>query len=71
VAIVPNQSSSSQDESIELPEWVKARLKQDNENLSQAIIDMVIWVDRLKCWMYQADADLANVLEEISKNSPS
>jgi hypothetical protein len=30
---------------------------------------MVIWVDRVKCWMYQADADLAKVLEDMTAES--
>jgi Domain of unknown function (DUF4388) len=47
---------------INLPDWVLARLRQDNPNISQAITDLVIWADRLKCWIYQADADLENVL---------
>ena len=63
---VSNQPPFNDSETIELPDWVKARLRQDNRNLSQAIVDMVIWVDRVKCWMYQADADLAKVLDEMS-----
>ncbi len=46
---------------VELPNWVITRLKQDNPNISQAIVDMVIWVDRVKCWMFQVDADLYRV----------
>jgi hypothetical protein len=52
-------------QSVYLPDWVIARLRQDNRDLSQAIIDMVIWVDRVKCWMYQTDADLQVVLDNI------
>jgi hypothetical protein len=48
-------------QTINLPDWVSARLRQDNHDLSQAIVDMVIWIDRVKCWMYQADADLQAV----------
>jgi hypothetical protein len=47
---------------VELPDWVVARLKQDNDDMSRAIVDMVIWVDRVKCWMYQADADLDRIM---------
>lgn len=52
--------------SINLPDWVRARLRQDNQDLSQAIVDMVIWVDRVKCWMYQADADLEAVIKNMA-----
>jgi hypothetical protein len=44
---------------------VEARLKQDNPDISKAIVDMVIWADRVKCWLYQADSDLLNLAEEI------
>lgn len=47
---------------VELPDWVIARLQQDNPDVSKAIVDMVIWVDRVKCWMYQADTDLERIL---------
>ncbi len=51
---------------VDLPGWVVSRLKQDNADLSQAIVDMVIWVDRIKCWMYQADSDLENIIEDLT-----
>lgn len=54
---------------VMLPDWVVARLKQDSDDLSSAIVEMVIWVDRVKCWMYQADADLERILEEARKNA--
>lgn len=54
-----------QGDHVDLPGWVVSRLKQDNPNLSQAIVDMVIWVDRIKCWMYQADADLERVINDL------
>lgn len=60
-AVQPNQ------EQITLPEWVIARLKQDNVNISQAIVDMVIWVDRVKCWMYQVDSDFGRIISELAK----
>lgn len=50
---------------VDLPGWVVARLKQDNSDLVQAIVDMVVWVDRVKCWMYQADADLERIIDEV------
>ena len=50
---------------MQLPNWVVARLKQENDDISQAIIDMVIWVDRVKCWMYQTDADFTQISDEI------
>lgn len=52
---------------VMLPDWVVARLKQDSDDLSSAIVEMVIWVDRVKCWMYQADADLERVLDDAKK----
>lgn len=51
---------------VNLPDWVVARLKQDNADISQAIVDMVIWVDRVKCWMYQADADFSKLIAELT-----
>lgn len=52
-------------EKVDLPDWVVSRLKQDNPDLSQAIVDMVIWVDRIKCWMFQADADLERLVAQL------
>ena len=62
-AVQPNQ------EQISLPPWVIARLKQDNTNISQAIVDMVIWVDRVKCWMYQVDSDFGRIISELAKGA--
>lgn len=64
---MPDKSAPQQADAISLPDWVKARLQQDNPDLSQAIVDMVIWVDSVKCWMYQTDADLSRVLNQMSK----
>jgi hypothetical protein len=47
---------------IQLPDWVVSRLKQDNEDVSQSIVQLVIWADRIKCWLYQADVDLKRVI---------
>lgn len=52
-------------EEIKLPEWVITRLKQDNPDPSQAIVDLVIWTDRIKCWLYQADADLTRLIGSL------
>jgi len=52
---------------VTLPDWVVARLRQDHPDLSHAIVDMVIWVDRVKCWMYQADADFERALNHIGE----
>jgi hypothetical protein len=60
-AVQPNQ------EQISLPPWVIARLRQDNVNISQSIIDLVIWVDRVKCWMYQVDSDFGRIISELAK----
>ncbi len=54
-------------DSIKLPSWVMSRLKQDNPDISQSIVEMVIWVDRVKCWMYQADADLERIIDVIDR----
>lgn len=56
----------SQGENINLPTWVVARLLQDNVDITQSIIDMVIWVDRVKCWMYQADAEFNETRKELA-----
>lgn len=55
-------------EEIKLPEWVISRLKQDNPDPSQAIVDLVIWTDRVKCWLYQADADLARLIGALDEH---
>jgi hypothetical protein len=59
-----------QDDCVKLPSWVISRLRQDNNDITQAIVQMVIWVDRVKCWMYQADADLEKVVEQLSLPCP-
>ncbi len=60
-------ASAAKGNQVDLPDWVVARLKQDNEDLSRSIVDMVIWVDRVKCWMYQADAYFERILIELQK----
>jgi hypothetical protein len=69
LAIVVEPATADERQPVHLPSWVHARLQQDNPNLTQAIIDMVIWVDRVKCWMYQADSDFAQILTNISGSS--
>jgi hypothetical protein len=64
LAVVVEQPATLTDK-IDLPGWVVSRLKQDNPDLSQAIVEMVIWVDRIKCWMYQADADLERLVSQL------
>lgn len=68
LAVVAEPYTSAGVDGVNLPGWVVARLKQDNQDLAQAIIDMVIWVDRVKCWMYQADADLELVVNELAND---
>jgi len=68
---ISNPEEAHAVESIKLPEWVKARLRQDNPNLAKSIVDMVIWVDRVKCWMYQADADLGEVVNDMASYQAS
>jgi hypothetical protein len=60
---------TSRDNQVSLPDWVVARLRQDNTDLSRAVVDMVIWVDRVKCWMYQADADMDKMVQEIKSGA--
>jgi hypothetical protein len=55
-------------EQTSLPDWVVARLRQDNPDISQAIVDMVVWVDRVKCWMFQADSDFEKIKNMLEKN---
>ena len=55
-------------EQTSLPDWVVARLRQDNPDISQAIVDMVVWTDRVKCWMFQADADFERIKTLLEKN---
>ena len=63
--VVQAQTAADQ---VKLPGWVISRLQQDNPDLTQAIVEMVIWVDRVKCWMYQADADLERVIAEMDRS---
>lgn len=65
------EEPSRRNEQIVLPEWVISRLKQDNTDVSQAIVQMVIWVDRIKCWMYQADADLDRLISSLDEQKMS
>lgn len=58
-----------QGEAIQLPDWVVSRLKQDNEDVSQAIVQLVIWADRIKCWLYQADVDLERIISALDKSA--
>jgi Domain of unknown function (DUF4388) len=62
---VHGKVSDRSGEPVDLPEWVVQRLKQDNPDVSKAIVDMVIWADRLKCWLYQADTDFQWILKEF------
>lgn len=68
IAVVDPPSAA---ESVQLPAWVISRLQQDNPDVSQAIVQMVIWVDRVKCWMYQADADLDQIVDQLSQQDVS
>ena len=54
--------------SIQLPDWVISRLKQDNPDVSQSIVDLVIWADRIKCWLYQVDVDLSRVIGALEED---
>lgn len=52
-------------DALKLPDWVISRLKQDNPDVTQAIVDLLIWSDRIKCWLYQADVDLERVIARL------
>jgi hypothetical protein len=69
LAVVVEKPVSLESKAIDLPDWVIARLQQDSVDLTQAIVDMVIWVDRVKCWMYQADSDFGKMLDKLSDAS--
>ncbi|MCC6980857.1 MAG: DUF4388 domain-containing protein [Candidatus Melainabacteria bacterium] len=66
VVVEPQEQESM--EQTSLPDWVVARLRQDNPDISQAIVDMVVWTDRVKCWMFQADADFERIKTLLEKN---
>lgn len=66
VVVEPQEPESM--EQTHLPDWVVARLRQDNPDISQAIVDMVVWTDRVKCWMFQADADFERIKNLLEKN---
>jgi len=53
---------------IKLPDWVVLRLKQENLDVSQAIVDLVVWADRVKCWLYQADVDMHRIITKIDES---
>lgn len=67
LAVVVEAPLPATQKQIDLPPWVIARLQQDNADISQAIVDLVIWVDRVKCWMYQADVDFGRIVTELAK----
>ncbi len=69
LAVVVESAPSGRDDEVRLPDWVVARLRQDNIDISQAIVDMVIWVDRVKCWMYQVDVDFSRIINQL-QDSP-
>lgn len=64
VVELPNESGQ-----LTLPDWVVSRLKQDNPDISKAIVDLVIWTDRIKCWLYQADVDFQRLIENLEGQS--
>lgn len=50
----------------ELPDWVIAKLTNDNNNIHQAIIDLVIWSDRAKAMLHSIEKDLSQAIEKLS-----
>lgn len=55
-------------ENIEIPSWVAARLRQENPDVAKAIADLVIWADKAKMWMYQADADFEKIVGQLEND---
>lgn len=62
---VVQQEVNASSVSITLPDWVISRLKQDNPDLAMSIVEMVVFCDRIKCWLYQTEANLAQVMDNI------
>ena len=60
-----------QEDKIQLPDWVVSRLKQDNPDITQSIVQLVIWADRIKCWLYQADVELQQIINTIDSPESS
>jgi len=56
-------------ETIRLPPWVVARLRQENGNISKAIENMVVWTDRAKIWLYQLEGDFGKIRSVLDKDS--
>jgi hypothetical protein len=57
-------------ESIRLPPWVVARLRQENSNISKAIENMVVWTDRAKIWLYQLEGDFGKIRSVLDREQP-
>lgn len=58
-------------ETIRLPPWVVARLRQENSDISKAIENMVVWTDRAKIWLYQLEGDFGRIRSVLEKDQPS
>lgn len=56
-----SEKSAAASETIKLPPWVVARLHQENTDISQAIVNMVVWTDRAKIWLYQLEGDFGKM----------
>jgi len=71
---VPGQNQRSGElkdvESIRLPPWVVARLRQENSNISKAIENMVVWTDRAKIWLYQLEGDFGKIRSVLDREQP-
>lgn len=66
-----NTQEVSAIESIRLPPWVVARLRQENSNISKAIENMVIWTDRAKIWLYQLEGDFGKIRAVLDREQPA
>ncbi len=65
-----NAADASAVESIRLPPWVVARLRQENSNISKAIENMVVWTDRAKIWLYQLEGDFGKIRAVLEREQP-
>lgn len=66
------ESAETRDiETIRLPPWVVARLRQENRDISKAIENMVVWTDRAKIWLYQLEGDFGRIRTVLEQDPSS
>lgn len=67
----PEQIDLREVETIRLPPWVVARLRQENSDISRAIENMVVWTDRAKIWLYQLEGDFGKIRSVLERDQSS